>query len=175
MGEVKKKKIRVIGINRTKSLAAYGQKIEKAMNELIEDGYRVEPHEEPTGVLLVSRLRSDEPEHEHPLARLFGQGAVLMPMIGERQETSSFSPKTIEIIGRFAKVVSDEESFSKDMSKHGRECTKDYSVPELEEVKAEVAKALEEHNRTCDPKDRRAQFWTALIGVLAQVQQQNLQ
>lgn len=146
MSEVSKKKIRVIGINRGRDLKAYGKQVEKAMNELIEDGYRVEPHEEPNGVLLMAQLKGDESEQrEHPLARLLGGGAMLVP-IGQQSETTDWNPRTTELIKRFANIVQDEEHFAKDMAKHMTACTAGFSV-----------------------------FWTAFVGVAAQAMQANLQ
>lgn len=173
MSEEKKKRIRVVGVNKGRNLELYAKKLEKVMNQLADEDYEISPHEQSTGMILMCTLRRpalDIPEH--PLARLLG--GLVVPM-GGPQESAPWSPKTIELVKRFAKVAHDKSDFAKDMAKYGRECTKDYSVHDLEAVRTEVAQALEEHNKTCNPVDRRAQFWTALIDTLTQVMQQNLQ
>jgi hypothetical protein len=166
-----KKRIRVIGINRGRDMALYAKKIEKAINELTEEGYEVSPHEQRNGMLLMGTLRSPSSlPADHPLARLLNNAARI-----DMDESPPWSPKTVAIVGRFANVVRDEGSFVKDTTKYAHECVKGYSMNDLEEVKGEIAKALEEHNKVCDSGDRRALFWTAVIGALTQVMQQNLQ
>lgn len=177
MGE-DKKKIRVVGINRGKNLPAYAKKVEKAMNDLLADGYRVEPHEEPNGVLLMCTLKSTEPEQEHPLARLLG-GNPLVLMAQRPTETSStgWSPRTEELIKRFADEVTPETNFVLELQKPSvlRKCTAGFSVPELETAKNEVSKAIEDHKPHCNGDCPRSRFWSAVVTAVTQVAQQNLQ
>src|SRR6202042_1614536 len=106
-----KKRVRVVGINRGRDMALYAKKLEKAINELTEEGYEVSPHEQRNGMLLMGTLRSPNGlSADHPLSRLLNDAARM----SDADEPPPWSPKTVAIVSRFAKVVRDESNFVKD-------------------------------------------------------------
>jgi hypothetical protein len=174
-----KKRIRVVGINRGRDLKAYAAKLEKAMNEMLEQGYIVEPHEEPNGVLLMCQLKNAETDRPERLSRVLGSVVVPMSALrGQAQdEEPSISDKTHALLSRFADKMGPNAAFADVVKNHVAECTRGYSVLELEAAKHEISKALEYHVKEseCGGTCRNARFWTAVIAGVTQAIQQNLQ
>jgi hypothetical protein len=157
-----RKKIRVVGINRTRDLSAYAARIETEMNRLMRRRYTVSLRDEPNGVLIIAQYVEAEDVQLPP-------GVHLVKLDLEPESTTS--ARTKELVRRFALLKSPEV-----MVQEARSCFHGYTAPELEVAASEIAECLKRHEETCKSGScRAAPFYKTILGLVKDAQRLSLQ
>lgn len=150
----KKNKLRVEGVQYSKSMKTYAKNIEKTMLAMIADGYSVEITEQSHGVLIIGRLmheEDDDGDHQHSGEPLTISGLLRqLGVRGAHVERQELSERSAMLFNRFAPIwraSSDMTAFVKTSKENIQSLAKGFDVNELTTAVVEFEKEAVAHDK----------------------------
>jgi hypothetical protein len=168
----KKKLFRIEGVNYTKNLGADARKIETFMNDMVEDGYRVQINEEKHGILLIGQLMKES--EASPLVDLVAQ-------LNAMQERGKQGSRSSELVEKFRVLLHDDPdipAFTARAKEKAASFIRGFNADELSKVVSDLEKAAAEHDGDGNCKDddcNFSEFMRAIASVVKDAAKLQLQ
>jgi len=169
----KKKKYRVEVVAFGKNLKIYARDLEKIANELDDAGYRFQLSDQKTGTVLFGQFVGNA-------TVVAGTPESLLEMLaGNAPNTSHFTPRTRELVGRFFNACGDHhndpDAFSEVAKKQATTLLKGFSVRELTGAAEEIDREAVAHAETHDAKSDEMCHMPALLRHVANIVREHIQ
>jgi hypothetical protein len=166
----KRKKYRVVGVQYSKTMDVYAARIEKAMNELTDDGYTVQLQDQDDGITIVG-----VDQGENPFAAFMAQ----MRVSGAHPHALRLSDRSGALLDRFfeASDSTDPKAFMEAVNKKLPGLVHGFSVEELTTASDEYAREAEGHDKGHDGDEACSlgEILRQLSGLLKTAARANLQ
>jgi hypothetical protein len=170
----KKNKLRVEGVQYSKSMKTYAKNIEKTMLAMIADGYSVEMNEQSHGLLVIGRLMHEDEDEEgsHSHGEIPTLSGLLrsLGVRGAHIDRQELSNRSAELFNRFAPVwreSPDMTAFVKASRENIQSISKGFDTNELSTAVIEFEKEAMAHDQRCN-NAKKCEF-SAILRNLVEV------
>jgi hypothetical protein len=151
----KQKRMRAIGVgfDKVEGFSVYGQRVEDAMNELIDQGYAVHVIDQKNGILVLGKLPQIDAPQATPV--VFGLSSIL-ESIGGQSGYGGPPSKLGELISSFHKAIPISTPITEIPTlceKVAPELLRGFGSIEIDKLREEVVDEKKDHDKMCGAKD----------------------